>query len=168
MDSGLWGDLWLSSTWPWGDQGRGDIASGVQKPEKEAGSGNGLRAGWSAHQWCAPREAVGFTWQLTSLPIAQIDKTFPTQMSVLYKLQKTFKIDEDCYEYGASLVAQSVKNLSVIHRDPGSIPGLGRSPGEGNGNPLQYSFLENSMEGEPGRLQSMGSQKSDTRVVYMK
>ena len=27
--------------------------------------------------------------------------------------------------------------------DPGSIPGLGRSPGEGNGNPLQYSCLEN-------------------------
>ena len=32
--------------------------------------------------------------------------------------------------------------------DPGSIPGLGRSPGEGNGNPLQYSCLENSMDGE--------------------
>ena len=31
--------------------------------------------------------------------------------------------------------------------DPGSIPGLGRSPGEGNGNPLQYSCLENPMEG---------------------
>ena len=30
--------------------------------------------------------------------------------------------------------------------DPGSIPGLGRSPGEGNGNPLQYSCLENSMD----------------------
>ena len=29
--------------------------------------------------------------------------------------------------------------------DPGSIPGLGRSPGEGNGSPLQYSCLENSM-----------------------
>ena len=29
--------------------------------------------------------------------------------------------------------------------DPGSIPGSGRSPGEGNGNPLQYSFLENPM-----------------------
>ena len=28
--------------------------------------------------------------------------------------------------------------------DPGSIPGLGRSPGEGNGNPLQYSCQENS------------------------
>ena len=31
--------------------------------------------------------------------------------------------------------------------DPGSIPGLGRSSGEGNGNPLQYSCLENPMEG---------------------
>ena len=30
--------------------------------------------------------------------------------------------------------------------DPGLIPGLGRSPGEGNGNPLQYSCLENPME----------------------
>ena len=32
--------------------------------------------------------------------------------------------------------------------DPGSIPGLGRSPGEGNGNPLQYPCLENPMDGE--------------------
>ena len=31
--------------------------------------------------------------------------------------------------------------------DPGSIPELGRSPDEGNGNPLQYSYLENSMDG---------------------
>ena len=31
--------------------------------------------------------------------------------------------------------------------DPGSIPGLGRSPGEGNGNPLQYSCLENPKDG---------------------
>ena len=30
--------------------------------------------------------------------------------------------------------------------DPGSIPGSGRSPGEGSGNPLQYSCLENSMD----------------------
>ena len=32
--------------------------------------------------------------------------------------------------------------------DLGFIPGLGRSPGEGNGNPLQYSCLENPMDGE--------------------
>ena len=43
--------------------------------------------------------------------------------------------------------------------DPGSIPGLGRFPGEGNGNPLQYSCLENSWTEGPDRLQSMGSQR---------
>ena len=32
-------------------------------------------------------------------------------------------------------------------RDPGSVPGSGRSHGEGNGNPLQYSCLENPMDG---------------------
>ena len=37
-------------------------------------------------------------------------------------------------------------------KDLGSIPGLGRSPGEWNGYPLQYSCLENSMDGEPGGL----------------
>ena len=43
--------------------------------------------------------------------------------------------------------------------DLGSIPGLGKSPGEGNGNPLQYSCLENPMTEEPGGLQSTGSQR---------
>ena len=38
--------------------------------------------------------------------------------------------------------------------DPGSIPGSGRSPGEGNGNPLQYSCLENPMDG--GAWQATG------------
>ena len=36
--------------------------------------------------------------------------------------------------------------------DLGLIPGSERSPGEGNGNPLQYSCLENPMDGEPGGL----------------
>ena len=39
-----------------------------------------------------------------------------------------------------------VKSLPVNTGDPGSIPGWGRSPGEGNGNPLQYSCLENLMD----------------------
>ena len=41
--------------------------------------------------------------------------------------------------------------------DPGLIPGSGKSPGEGNGNPLQYSCLENPWTEEPDGLQSMGS-----------
>ena len=52
----------------------------------------------------------------------------------------------------ASLVAWSVKNLPAMQetymqgRRPGSVPGWGRSPGKGNGNPLQYSCLENPMD----------------------
>ena len=46
------------------------------------------------------------------------------------------------YFPGGSDVKASACNAG----DPGSIPGLGRSPGEGNGNPLQYPGLENSMD----------------------
>ena len=45
-----------------------------------------------------------------------------------------------------------VKNLPGNVGDAGSIPGLGRSPGEGNGNLLQYSGLGNPMDEKPGRL----------------
>ena len=65
----------------------------------------------------------------------------------------------------ASQVVLVVKNLPANAgdiRDVGLIPGLGRSPGEGNGNPLQYSCLENPMEEEPGKLQSLESQESNT------
>ena len=50
---------------------------------------------------------------------------------------------------GASQVALVVRNPPVSAaeaRDEGSFPGLGRSPCIGRGNPLQYSFLENSMD----------------------
>ena len=40
-----------------------------------------------------------------------------------------------------------VKNPPANAGDPGSLPGSGRSPGEGNGNPLQYSCLENPKDG---------------------
>ena len=46
----------------------------------------------------------------------------------------------------ASLVAQLVKESACNAGDLGLIPGLGRSPGEGKGYPLQYSGLENSMD----------------------
>ena len=57
---------------------------------------------------------------------------------------------------GGSDSKASVYNV----RDLGSIPGLGRFPGEGNGNPLQYSCLENPMDGGAWcRLLSMGLQR---------
>ena len=54
--------------------------------------------------------------------------------------------------------SDSVDKESAFNaRDAGLIPGLGRSPRGGHGNPLQYSCLENPMEEEPGGLQSIGS-----------
>ena len=52
-------------------------------------------------------------------------------------------------QYGASQVELMVKNSAANAgniRDAGSIPGLGRSLGEGNGNPLRYSCLDNPMD----------------------
>ena len=81
-----------------------------------------------------------------------------------------------CVGGGGFRVGSVVKNLSANAgdiRDLGSIPGLGRSPGGGDGNPLQYSFpLEEEMAihsnilswripqtEESGGLQSMGSRR---------
>ena len=59
----------------------------------------------------------------------------------------------------------SVKNQPGMQVDQNFTSGSGRPPGEGNGNPLQYSCLEIPWTEEPGRgLQSMGSQKSWTRL----
>ena len=65
----------------------------------------------------------------------------------------------------SSLVPQMIiKNLPATAGDAGSVPGLGGYPREGNGNPLQYSCLANSMADEPGELQSIGSQKSQIQL----
>ena len=52
-----------------------------------------------------------------------------------------------------------VNNPPAKAGDMGLIPGSGRSPGEGKGNPLQYSCLGNPMGRKPGGLQSRGSQR---------
>ena len=57
-----------------------------------------------------------------------------------------------------------VKNLSANAGDLGSIPGLGRSPGEGKGNSLQYSGLENSMGRGDWRAPVHGVTKSQTQL----
>ena len=64
---------------------------------------------------------------------------------------------------GGSEVKASACNVG----DLGSIPGSGRSPGEGNGNPLQYSCLENPMEGGAWRATIPGVTKSRTRLNFI-
>ena len=63
-----------------------------------------------------------------------------------------------------SLVAQTVKMSAFNAGDPAiaSIPGSGRSPGERNGNPLQYSCLENPMDGGAWWATDHGVTESDT------
>ena len=57
-----------------------------------------------------------------------------------------------------------VKNPSTNAGDPSSIPGLRRSPGEGNGYPLQYSYLENPTNREAWRATAHGVTQSQTQV----
>ena len=63
-----------------------------------------------------------------------------------------------------SLVAQTVKRLPAMRETRVRSPGLGRSPGEGNGNPPQYSCLENSMDGGAWWATVHGVAKSRTRL----
>ena len=59
-------------------------------------------------------------------------------------------------------MAQMVKVSAYNVGDPGSIPGLGRSPGEGNGSPLQSSCLENTMDRGAWQAKVHGVAKSQT------
>ena len=52
-------------------------------------------------------------------------------------------------------------------RDPGLIPGLERSPGDGNGNPLQYSCLENLMDRGAWRATAHGVTESQTQLKQL-
>ena len=56
-------------------------------------------------------------------------------------------------------MAPMVKNLPAMQETPGSIPGSEKFPGAGISYPLWYSCLENSLDSEAGRLQSMGLQR---------
>ena len=58
-----------------------------------------------------------------------------------------------------------VKNLPANAGSTGLIPGSGRSPGEGNGNPLQYSYLDNHMDRESQRTTVHGFSKSQTGEI---
>ena len=70
-----------------------------------------------------------------------------------------------CWDGQITLLRKLAANVSAFNvGDPGSISGLGRSPGEGNGNPLQYSCLENSMDRGAWWATDHGVTKSWTRL----
>ena len=84
-------------------------------------------------------------------------------------LRKFMFFIEPCYFWGASQVVLMVKNPPAKAgdtRDVASIPGLGRSPGEGHGNPLKYSRLENLMDRGVWQATVHGVTKSWTRLKW--
>ena len=73
------------------------------------------------------------------------------------------KISHFILEFAASLVAQRDRQEPACDAgDPGLVPELGRSSGEGNGNPLQYSYLENPKDSGAWRATVHGAAKSWT------
>ena len=70
----------------------------------------------------------------------------PAPKPLLSHLNPSRRNTTDWVASTTSLVAQLVKNPPAIHVGPSSISGSGRSPGGGNGYPLQYSGLENFMD----------------------
>ena len=103
-----------------------------------------------------PREGFqGVSRQGRGLNTAQIGLT-PTEPPWTHGSQEEVCLPD--LPSRASLGAQMVKNLPASAGDAGSIPGWGRSPGEGNGNPLQCSCLENPTD----RGAWQGRKESDT------
>ena len=103
------------------------------------------------------RHSASFIVQLshpymtTGKTIALTRQTFVGKvMSLLFNMLSRLVLDPKDFPSGSD-----GKESAYNAGDPGSIPGLGRSPGVENGNPLQYSCLENPTE-EPGRLQITG------------
>ena len=107
---------------------------------------------------------LGMVILLLTIVLFLMGKIFPKydiRWFVVFDSSLTF-VDK-CYmaSMWASQVAPVVKNTPAHAediRDAGSIPGSGRSPGGGYGNPLQYPCLENPTE-EPDRLKSIGSHR---------
>ena len=84
------------------------------------------------------------------LPSDTLDSAYPTPTSSVDLFISIYNpsVQHVLSMHATSLVAQTVKVSAYNAGDPVLIPGWGRSPGEGNGNPLQYSCLENRMDGE--------------------
>ena len=121
---------------------------------------------WHSPSWTTLHGECQLQWQMTQinfLPMEGGPLGSPSKRWLYYK--EKFSPPFLCYLMApnwASQVAPVVKNPPANVGDAkklGSVPGWGRSPGEGNGNPLQYSCLENPMDGGAWRATVHGSHR---------
>ena len=95
------------------------------------------------------------------LPVGPLNlMTFATGGTPRAGSRHSFTFNKRLFSYGFPCGSAGKESACNV-RDLGSIPGLGRSPGEGNGYPLQYSGLENSMDHRP-----CGDKESDTTEQF--
>ena len=115
-------------------------------------------------------QRVGHDWASTSIlfyvicnlnDILEGGQWFPRSEDNLVKVYP--KYNRGCLL--RFLVTQTVES-ACNEGDPSSIPGSGRSPGEGNGNPLQYSCRENPMDGGDWQATVLGVAKNQTQLSY--
>ena len=97
-------------------------------------------------------------------PAGRLDPKGALRRCVAHKLSNPLPNFTASFPCGDFPGGSDSKASAYNERDPGSIPGLERSFGEGNGNPLQYSCLENPMDGEVWQATVHGVAKSRTRL----
>ena len=99
--------------------------------------------GCSQERWM-----ISLGWNVVGgLHFLRVKAPLDSSLSFYFLLSPVLRhVFPQLYSVGVSLVAWMVKNLPANAGDPSLIPGWGRSPGGGNGNPLQYSCLENPMD----------------------
>ena len=109
--------------------------------------GNVGDVGWISLRGKPPREENGNTLQHSCLEIQTENSSRLQSMDHKESNMAQQLNNKNALSGRAGLVAQIVKNLPAMQETQFlSVPGLGSSPGEGNGNPFQYPYLENSMD----------------------
>ena len=148
-------------------------------PEAQAGSAPGLQQppptlkGVSTNRslWAGPPQQLQMENSWLALGQSTVTSPRPRETH-WFSTNQNFKNNgwatERPSSIRASQVALLVKNLPANAgepRDAGSTPRWGRSPGGGNGNPLQYSCLENPMDREAWQVAPWGHKEADTTKV---
>ena len=113
-----------------------------------------------SYQFCFERNLLEFCPQpsVSAVSLSNDSRTYPMHYLVYHK-NKSPLLPKRGFPGGSG-----VKASACSAGDPGSIPESGISPGEGNGNPLQYSCLENPMEWGPWWATVHGVAKSQTQL----
>ena len=96
--------------------------------------------------------------------LSHLDLSVRSHCTVLLKSSVSLGFLSGCFNHRYRPCSSDSKESVCNAGDPGSIPGLGRSSGEGDGHPLQYSCLENPMDRGAWRATVHGVTKSRTRL----